>query len=269
MIPVTIYRGIIEKPNNNSRPGAKLTTGVTFKTIASGISARSIRRTWVINTASQKATSALATRPTTISSTVQSELEKKRPGSSTSALQIAPSGGIARELFAANPCHRARRIANATVGGKTRASTRKADAWLDEAGSSRRRLAIVDVHGRTQREPDSSLELMEGARDFDETVARALKVNPDHLPDCAGRGAHHDDLVGEQDGLRDRVGDKDHRRPVVLPQREQLVAKHLTCHLVERGERLVHQEHGRGEGEDPGDRNALTHATGELRRSSV
>jgi hypothetical protein len=60
------------------------------------------------------------------------------------------------------------------------------------------------------------------------------------------------------------VGDEDDRRAGPLPDPEQLDVHPLARHLVERPERLVHQEELGLDHERPGDRGALLHAAREL-----
>src|SRR5690606_27028233 len=80
----------------------------------------------------------------------------------------------------------------------------------------------------------------------------------------AGAGRHHHDPVGEQDGLRDGVGDEQDRLRLFVPDAEQLEAHFFPRQRVERAERLVHEER-RGLGDEgPADRGALLHAAGEL-----
>ena len=51
-----------------------------------------------------------------------------------------------------------------------------------------------------------------------------------------------------------------------LPDLEQLEVHPLAGHLIERAERLVHEQDRRVDGQRAGDRDALLHATGELPR---
>ena len=90
------------------------------------------------------------------------------------------------------------------------------------------------------------------------------QVDLDDAGDPAGARAHHDDARREEDRLGDRVRDEDDRRGELLPDREQLQVQALARHLVERAERLVHQEQRRLERERARDRDALLHAAGEL-----
>ena len=91
----------------------------------------------------------------------------------------------------------------------------------------------------------------------------------DDAGDPARARAHHDDARREEDRLRDRVRDEDDRRAELLPDREQLEVEPLAGHLVERAERLVHQQQRGLERERPRDRDALLHAARELPRMVV
>ena len=81
-----------------------------------------------------------------------------------------------------------------------------------------------------------------------------------------GPRSHDQDPVGEEDRLRDRVGDEEDGLLLLHPDALQLEVHVLAGHGVERPEGLVHQEHGRVVDEGAGDRDALLHATGQLPR---
>ena len=72
--------------------------------------------------------------------------------------------------------------------------------------------------------------------------------------------------VREEDGLGDRVGHEDDRRPGAVPDLEQLHVHPLAGHLVERSERLVHEQDRRVDRERTGDGDALLHAARQLPR---
>ena len=86
----------------------------------------------------------------------------------------------------------------------------------------------------------------------------------DDVADAAGPRRHHHDPVGEEHRLGDRVGDEDHGGAGLGADPHQLGLHALAGHLVERAERLVHQQQPRPLGERPGDRDALLHAAREL-----
>ena len=84
-----------------------------------------------------------------------------------------------------------------------------------------------------------------------------------------GRRRHHDDAVGEEHRLGDRVGDEQRGGGPLRPDPLQLEVEALAGHLVERAERLVEQQHlGLGD-QRAGDRDALAHAAGQLRRPGL
>ena len=60
--------------------------------------------------------------------------------------------------------------------------------------------------------------------------------------------------------------DEDHRRARLRPDLEQLHVEPLPRHLVQRAERLVHQEQRGRERQRASDRHALLHASGQLPR---
>ena len=79
-----------------------------------------------------------------------------------------------------------------------------------------------------------------------------------------GPRRHHDDAGREIDRLGDRVRDEADRLVGARPELQQLLVEVVAHDLVERAERLVHQEQVGVEGERTGDRGALLHAAGEL-----
>ena len=93
---------------------------------------------------------------------------------------------------------------------------------------------------------------------------RLRQVDRDDRRDPPGPRRHDDDARGQEHGLGDRVGDEDHRRAGLRPDAQQLEVEPLARHLVERAERLVHQQERRRERERARDRDALLHAAREL-----
>ena len=81
-----------------------------------------------------------------------------------------------------------------------------------------------------------------------------------------GRARHHRDAVAEQDRLVDRMGDEHHGLALVraLHELQQLLLQDFARLRVERGERLVHQQDRRIDGERAHQADALLHAAGEL-----
>ena len=96
--------------------------------------------------------------------------------------------------------------------------------------------------------------------------ARLWEVDVDDADDPAGPRRHHDDAGREEDGLGDRVRDEDDRAAALLPDPQQLEVQALARHLVQRAERLVHQQQRRAEGERTRDRDPLLHPARELPR---
>ena len=89
-----------------------------------------------------------------------------------------------------------------------------------------------------------------------------------HSPDDApGAAREQDDALAEAGGLAHVVGDEDDRASGRAPDPLELLVQEVAGDGVERGERLVHEEHGPVLGEGAGERDALTHAAGELVRT--
>ena len=76
-------------------------------------------------------------------------------------------------------------------------------------------------------------------------VARMRERNVDDLLDPAGLRGHHHGAVAEQQRLLDRVGDVDHGLAGLLPDAHQFGLQDHAVLRIERGERLVHQQHRR------------------------
>src|SRR5947208_2303579 len=88
----------------------------------------------------------------------------------------------------------------------------------------------------------------------------------DDLVGGAGAGGRHRDVVGEKRGFAQAVG---HEHDAVVGAREQhrqILAEDHAGLLVERAERLVHEQDAGFETERARERGALAHAAGELRR---
>ena len=86
----------------------------------------------------------------------------------------------------------------------------------------------------------------------------------DHVGDAPRARRHHDDALGEEDRLGDRVGDEHDRGARLGADPDQLGLHALARHLVQRAERLVHEQQRRPARERAGDRHALLHAAREL-----
>src|SRR5215218_4663648 len=81
---------------------------------------------------------------------------------------------------------------------------------------------------------------LEGRR---ELVARARQAKRLLVEDAPGLWLHDDGAVGKGHRLLDVVGDEEHGRAVLLPQREQMLVQARPGKGVERRERLVEEEH--------------------------
>ena len=80
---------------------------------------------------------------------------------------------------------------------------------------------------------------------------------------------HHGHPIGQERRLGDRVGDEQHRGAERLAQPAEQVAHVGAGHLVERGERFVHQQDRGVDRERPHQPDALLHAAGQLVRVGV
>ena len=91
----------------------------------------------------------------------------------------------------------------------------------------------------------------------------------DDLLDAAGLRRHHHGAVAQQQRFLDGMGDVDHGLAGLLPDAHQFGLQDGAVLRIERGERLVHQQHGRIGDESARDGAALAHAAGELVRKVV
>ncbi len=98
-------------------------------------------------------------------------------------------------------------------------------------------------------------------------VARARHGDAEIGADAAGILAQHHHPVGQQDRFFDVVGDDEDGAGghfLAVPELEQLRAQVLGGEHVERGKRLVHEEHFRLHDQCAGEADALLHAAGKL-----
>ena len=72
--------------------------------------------------------------------------------------------------------------------------------------------------------------------------------------------------VREEDRFGDGMRHEDHGRPGLLPDAQHLSVEALAGHLVERAERLVHEQERGFQSQRAGDRHTLLHATRQLVR---
>ena len=93
-------------------------------------------------------------------------------------------------------------------------------------------------------------------------MARARQFDVEGEADPAGMRQQTDDAIAEIERLLEIVRDEKGRRTCLGDDLQDLVLQALSCHGIERAERLVHQEDGRILREAAGDLQALLHATG-------
>src|SRR5919106_463827 len=95
-------------------------------------------------------------------------------------------------------------------------------------------------------------------------AAAAVDTRANDLRHPRGALGQDDDLVGDVDGLLDRMGHEDHGLVLVAEQAQQVVLELAADLLVDRREGLVHQQDVGVHGEGPGESDALPHPAGEL-----
>src|ERR671915_2326942 len=97
-------------------------------------------------------------------------------------------------------------------------------------------------------------------------VGAAAAVDPraDHLRHARRATGQDDDLVGDVDGLLDRMGHEDHGLALIAEQPQQVVLELAADLLVDRREGLVHQQDVGVHPEGPREADALPHPAGEL-----
>ena len=141
--------------------------------------------------------------------------------------------------------------AHARPSARTRSASMTADP-------RRRRLVLAERLADARDEPEVALRFA--------GLDRSLggQVDVDDLRDPARPRRHDDDPGRQEDGLGDAVGHEHDGRPGPPPDAHQLGVHPLAGHLVERPERLVHEQQLRVERQGPGDRDALLHPARQL-----
>ena len=100
-------------------------------------------------------------------------------------------------------------------------------------------------------------------------VAFARRFEIDVGKDLARARLHDHDAVGKECTLEHGMGDEDDGDAGLAPEPQHVVIEFLPGNLVERGERLVHQQQLGPGHQRAGDRNPHLHAARELARISV
>ena len=95
---------------------------------------------------------------------------------------------------------------------------------------------------------------------------RPTERHVDRRNDPSRPGPHHRHPVGEKRRLVDAVGDEQRRRAGLDPDPLQFDVHLPPQNLIERAERLVHEENSRLGDERPSNRHPLTHAARQLAR---
>ncbi len=94
--------------------------------------------------------------------------------------------------------------------------------------------------------------------------ARARQGRREDRLDTAGMRRHHDDAVGQINRFGNIVGDEQHSLSFAVPELEEFVLLLAARELIERAERLVHQQNRWIPGERAHDRHALLHSAREF-----
>ena len=119
---------------------------------------------------------------------------------------------------------------------------------------------------RVRDQPAVARIVGRGAEAF---IAWKRRVNRELGEHPAGPRRHHHDPLREVDRLEHRMGDEHHGLAQRLPQRQEVVVEAKARDLVERGERLVHQQQ-RGLGDQRArDRGAHLHPARKLARIAL
>src|SRR5262249_5260288 len=92
----------------------------------------------------------------------------------------------------------------------------------------------------------------------------ASELDRDDLLYPARPRRHHDDAVGQENSLADRMGDENNRLALLARQMMEVEAHLIARNGVERPEGLIHQQQAGIVYERTHDRGALVHSTGQL-----
>ena len=110
-------------------------------------------------------------------------------------------------------------------------------------------MAMDPVHMRAE---------LRGIAKHDGTWPR--QVDPDVIDDLPRTRAHHQNAVGETDGLFNAVGDKDHCWSTAQPKSLEIRSHLQPGQRIERPKWFVHQDHRRIVNQRTNKRYALAHA---------
>jgi hypothetical protein len=95
-------------------------------------------------------------------------------------------------------------------------------------------------------------------------VPRARDVHLEDLADPPGARRHQENSITQHDGLVHRMGYEHHGLGLALEDLQQLLLERLPGLGVQGAEGLVHQQHGRVDGQGPGQTRPLLHSAREL-----
>src|SRR3984893_262935 len=111
--------------------------------------------------------------------------------------------------------------------------------------------------------PDRKLKVIELRRHPHLVIARTRQRNVEQPLGLARPLGHHHDPIGEIHRLLDLMGDEQTRLAGLLPDLQQLDLHQIAGLRIERGKRLVHQQHLRIGRKRPREPDALLHAARE------
>ncbi len=142
--------------------------------------------------------------------------------------------------------HAATPAASTTTGSRMRASRRPADSdapWRGgRGGVCSELMSLTAPHRTAPARPKPRGNSRHRRRRFEIPRPRLGGVDADLGADAAGPRRHHHHALRQIHRLEHRMGDEDDGLAQVAPQRQQIVVEAKAGDLVQRRERLVHQQ---------------------------
>src|SRR5918994_2305814 len=256
--------------------GAIAIRGVTCSATAYGLSIWRAIGDRPAGIASARPSTEPSTKPATASQRVAAASSQTKSLWISSQNETAMSSGWGRMLsdtqFTASASFQSRMIRTRNrSGGHSRFATRVGESASMTLILMETRLGVVDVleAGALEAAVRPQDELLELALGDHLLHPRPLERHVDHVGDPPRPRRHHDHAICEQDRLRDVVRDEHRCRGHALVHAQQLEVEPLTRELVDGGERLVEEEHVDADHQEPGERDALLHAAGQVARVGV
>ena len=119
------------------------------------------------------------------------------------------------------------------------------------------------IQGSIQRRQHATLERLEQRR---RPVARPRKIDRNFFEQSAGPWTHHEDAVRENDRLVHIMRHQNQRRAGIRPEIEQMILQVAARKRIERGKRLIQQQHFGPRNQRACDSDALRLTAGEFAR---